>query len=151
MGLPEATQAGRVGEGFVAVERDAVVATQASQHLGNPREPFHVGLDLATELELEMVQAVALDGRFQRGGQAVLRVGARVVLGQPVGQAHGVAQHHLGGSYQFQLRAPGVAQHACAQPVDPRSVGRAQGRVGHRLVEQGRAELRGQAGQPARH
>ncbi|MCY1368590.1 hypothetical protein D9M69_555840 [compost metagenome] len=128
-----------------------MVAAQARQHLGNPREPFHVGVDLSTELELEMVQAVALDGRFQRGGQAVLRVGACVVRGQSVGQAHGVAQHHLGGAHQFQLCAPGVAQHTSAQPIDPRSVGRAQGRVGHRLVEQGRAELRGQAGQTARH
>ena len=148
--MPEPAEAGGVAEGFVAVERDAVVATQALQHLGDAGEAFHVGFYLAAELELEVVQAVALDGGLERGGQAVLRIGAGVALHQAVGQADGVAQHDLCGAHEFEPRAPGVAQHARAKTFHPRVPGGTQGGVGHRLVEQGGAELRGQARQAAR-
>lgn len=145
--LPEVPEAGRVAEGFIAVECHAPVAAKVLQHLGDACEPFPVGFDLAAELEFEVMQAVSLDGSLQGGGQAVLWVGARVAVGQAVGQSDGVAQHHLGRSLQRDLAAPGIAQYTGAQTVHPRQPSRAQRGVGHRLVQQGWAELRRQSRQ----
>ena len=115
-------------------------------------QALDVGARLAAQLELEVAQPVARDRRFERGGQAVVRIAAGVGVGRAgrPGRRCGAAR-----------RAPALRSASCdangspstpaLHAAAPRQPGGAQRGVGHRLVEQRGAELRRQARQPERH
>jgi hypothetical protein len=145
---------------LVAVQRAAVAAVDAVQHRGDAQQSRHVGVDVASHLELEPAVAVGGNHLFQRLGQAVAHGLVGVGAGDRVDEADRVARgdvfrrpqaaqegveieaHHVGCQRRGLDAGPVAADHfeeglaqRAAQRIEQGTVDQRRAVVGHQAVQ----------------